>query len=159
MKEKLQEKIPVLISACLIGTSCKYSGGDNCMDMELLEALKAHCQLIPVCPEQLGGLATPRQPSERCGSRVCTKDGVDVTMQYEKGACEALHLAQLFGCCCAILKARSPSCGSGEIYDGTFSGTLVSGDGKTAEILKKNGICVYTEQEIHLLWSYRDCSK
>lgn len=148
MKETIQEKIPVLISACLLGVSCKYNGGNNGIDMELLEELKNHCQLIPVCPEQLGGLTTPRQPSEICGSRVCMRNGEDVTMQYEKGAYEALSLAQLFGCRCAILKARSPSCGSGEVYDGTFSGTLVSGDGKTAEMLKKNGIRVYSEKEI-----------
>lgn len=148
MKETIQEKIPVLISACLLGVSCKYNGGNNGIDMELLEELKNHCQLIPVCPEQLGGLTTPRQPSEICGSRVCMKNGEDVTMQYEKGAYEALSLANLFGCRCAILKARSPSCGSGEVYDGTFSGTLVSGDGKTAEMLKKNGIRVYSEKEI-----------
>lgn len=148
MNEERLKKVPVLISACLLGVSCKYSGGDNCMNMELLEELKNHCQLVPVCPEQLGGLTTPRQPSEVCGSRVCMKNGTDVTLQYEKGACEALYLAQLFGCRCAILKARSPSCGSGEIYDGTFSGTLISGDGKTAELLKKHGIRVYTEQEV-----------
>lgn len=140
---------PVLISACLLGVACKYNGGDN--RMEYLEELMEHCQLLPVCPEQLGGLATPRCPAEICGARVIAKDGTDVTVQYEKGAREALKLAQMLGCRCAILKARSPSCGIGEVYDGTFSKTLAAGDGRTAGLLKENGIAVYSELEAERL--------
>lgn len=145
---------PVLISACLLGVSCKYSGGDN--RMEHLDELMERCRLITVCPEQLGGLATPRWPAEICGERVTAKDGTDVTAQYEKGAREALKLAQMFGCRCAILKARSPSCGSGEVYDGTFSKTLVAGDGRAAGLLKENGITVFSELEAERLLKARN---
>lgn len=104
--------------------------------------------LIPVCPEQLGGLSTPREPSEICGNRVINKSGEDVTSQYEKGAQEALKIAELFGCSAAVLKKRSPSCGVGEVYDGTFSKRLVTGMGITAQFLKSNGIEVYGEDEL-----------
>lgn len=140
-----EKKIPVLISACLMGVSCKYNGGDN--RMEHLAELTEQYHLVPVCPEQLGGLCTPRNPAEIQGQKVIAKDGTDVTKQYEKGANEAWKLAQLLGCRHAILKAKSPSCGSGKVYDGTFSKVLTDGNGKAAELLKKNGIRVYTELE------------
>ncbi len=140
---------PVLISACLAGISCRYDGKSNRIDE--IENLKEKMRLIPVCPEQMGGLATPRCPAEIRAGSVVTKNGADVTVQFERGAEETLKMAQLFGCECAVLKARSPSCGSGEIYDGTFSKTRIRGDGKTAELLKQNGICVYTEHEIDRL--------
>ena len=135
----------VLVSACLLGVSCKYDGGDNQSD-EILR-LGQKVRLIPVCPEQLGGLSTPRPPAEIRDGRVYTKNDDDVTEQFQKGAEEALHLAQLFGCRCAVLKARSPSCGTKMIYDGTFSGRKVSGSGITAALLKENGISVYSEEE------------
>lgn len=140
------QKKNVLISGCLLGLDCRYDGDNNYI--EEIEKLKELVNLIPVCPEQLGGLTTPRQPSEIRAGKVISKTGTDVTAEYEKGACEALKLAQLFGCRCAILKARSPSCGSGVIYDGTFSKTKIVGDGKTAGLLKANGINVYTELEL-----------
>ena len=99
-----------------------------------VEALMGRYQLVPVCPEQLGGLPTPREPSERQGDLVVMKSGLDVTAQYQRGAEQALHLARVFGCKKAVLKERSPSCGSGEIYDGTFSGKLTPGDGVTAAL-------------------------
>lgn len=136
----------VLISGCLLGLDCKYDGGNNYI--EEIEKLKELVNLIPVCPEQLGGLTTPRQPSEIRDGNVISRTGEDVTAEYEKGACEALKLAQLFGCSCAILKARSPSCGSGIIYDGTFSKKKIPGDGKAAGLLKAKGIRVYTEFEL-----------
>lgn len=136
----------VLVSACLLGTSCRYDGRDNKVVSVVEQGKKVH--LIPVCPEQMGGLMTPRPPAEIREGRVYAKDGRDVTESFQKGAEEALKLAQLFGCRCAILKARSPSCGSGLIYDGTFSGRKTEGDGITAALLKKNGIRVYTEEEI-----------
>lgn len=135
----------ILVSACLLGVNCKYSGGNNFC--ENVAALKDRYGLIPVCPEQLGGLPTPRPPAERQGSRVVNREGTDVTAQYQKGAEEALRLAELFGCEAAILKAKSPSCGCGEIYDGTFTGTRVCGNGTAAELFLSCGIRVYTEND------------
>lgn len=136
----------LLISACLLGVNCRYDG-ESCPNFAV-EALMERYHLIPVCPEQLGGLPTPRTPSERVGERVVMKTGEDVTQQYRRGAEQALQLAKLFSCTKAVLKERSPSCGSGEIYDGTFTGTRTPGDGMTAELLKQNGIRVYGESEL-----------
>jgi len=138
----------VLISACLLGVNCKYNGGANPVSEARLAALKEKYTLVPVCPESYGGLATPRPPSERVGERVLARDGADVTAQYEKGAQAALRLAELFGCKMAILKERSPSCGHGTIYDGTFSGALTPGDGVTAALLAAHGVAVYGEGDI-----------
>lgn len=136
----------LLVSACLLGVCCKYSGGHNLCPQ--VTALREQYQLIPVCPEQLGGLSTPRPPAERQGSRVITQDGRDVTAEYQKGAEEALRLARLFDCQAAVLKARSPSCGCGEIYDGTFTGTRIPGDGVTAALLREKGLTVCTEEDL-----------
>ena len=135
----------ILVSECLLGIRCKYSGGANpCL--AVIQAVKAgRHRLIPVCPECLGGLAIPRQPSERVGDRVLSRTGEDVTAQYERGAQAALALAKLYGCTAAILKERSPSCGCGAVYDGTFTGTVIPGDGVTAQLLKANGIQVVGE--------------
>lgn len=137
----------LLISACLLGFECKYSGGSNALDGEKLEALKESFRLIPVCPESAGGLPTPRPPSERRDGKVINKLGQDVTEEYRKGAETALYLARRYGCTKALLKERSPSCGSGEIYDGSFTGTLIPGDGVAAEKLKLAGISVYGESK------------
>ncbi len=142
----------ILVSACLLGVNCRYSGkGELCQELQKL--MKEH-HLIPVCPEQLGGLATPRTPAERVKDRVVTQMGEDVTAQYEKGARETAGLAELFGCRCAVLKERSPSCGSGRIYDGTFSRQLVSGDGTAAALLKERGVRIFGETEIEKLKQY-----
>lgn len=138
----------ILISACLLGLSCRYDGKSKGLSKEVLEELQCKHTLVPVCPEQLGGLTTPRNPSERVGHLVKMNDGTDVTENYMRGAEQALLLAQLFGCEAAILKERSPSCGSGSIYDGSFSGALKPGDGITAELLKAKGIAVYGESRI-----------
>ena len=140
---------PILVSACLLGAACKYSGGDNFCPK--VAALVKNYQLVPVCPEQLGGLSTPRTPAERQGDQVITKDGRDVTEAYFRGAQEAWKLAKLFGCDTAILKARSPSCGAQGIYDGTFTGTVIPGSGVTAELLQDAGIRVLTEDELNQL--------
>lgn len=137
---------PILVSACLLGTACRYDG-KSVPCASLLEQLDG-LRLIPVCPEQLGGLPTPRIPCERQGQRVVSKTGTDTTQQYQRGAQEALRLAKLFGCKAALLKERSPSCGCGQIYDGSFSKTLVGGDGVTAELLKQHGIAVFGESRI-----------
>lgn len=141
----------ILVSACLLGACCKYSGGNNRCSA-LLDALRAvgHTA-VPVCPEIYGGLPTPRPPAERQGDRVVTQAGTDVTAQYRKGAEEALAMAELNGCRAAILKANSPSCGCGTIYDGSFSHRKVPGDGVAAQVLKAAGIAVYTEENFQEL--------
>ena len=136
----------ILISGCLLGVCCRYDGASK--PHPLAEKLSKKHELVPVCPEQLGGLATPRSPAERQGERIIAKTGVDVTDQYHRGAEEALKIYRLLGCEAAVLKERSPSCGSGEIYDGTFTGTLVSGNGVTAELFLKHGIPVYGESRL-----------
>ena len=139
----------LLISACLMGIKCRYDGGRkplSCLD----ELMEKHV-LIPVCPEVLGGLPTPRVPAERIGEKVMTKDGRDVTANYEQGAQEALRLARMAGCTHALLKERSPSCGYGTIYDGSFTGGLCKGYGVCGELLKKHGIEVLGESRAHEL--------
>ncbi len=136
----------ILVSACLLGTPCRYDGASK--RHPLIDALAEKYTLIPVCPEVLGGLPTPRTPSERVGERVLMRDGRDVTEHYRVGAEAALSVAQKEGCTLAVLKSRSPSCGSGEIYDGTFSRRLIPGDGMTAELLKAQGIAVLSEDDI-----------
>jgi len=138
--------VRILISACLLGVCCRYDGQSKACPAAL-ELLKDH-ELIPVCPEQLGGLPTPRPPAEIQGDRVINREGADVTAQYQKGAEEAARLYQLFHCDCAVLKARSPSCGCGEVYDGSFSGTLVPGNGITVQALKRLGVSAMTEETI-----------
>ena len=141
----------LLISACLLGVECKYSGGSNALPEETIEKLRARYRLIPVCPETAGGLPTPRDPSERLGERVVSCRGADVTAQFKKGAEAALTLARHYGCTTALMKEHSPSCGSGLIYDGSFSGKLVKGDGCAAELLKAAGVSVVGENVTELL--------
>lgn len=139
----------LLVSACLLGTPCRYDGKSKA-DARVL-ALGEKYELIPVCPEQLGGLPTPRTPSERRGEHVFMRDGRDVTENYRRGAEAALSLYLSHGCIAAVLKERSPSCGNGRIYDGTFSQTLTSGDGVTAELFRTHGLRVYGESEVEAL--------
>ena len=140
------KKSNILISACLCGFDCRYNGkGVICSEFD---KLKDRYHLIPVCPEILGGLTTPRSPAEICGKRVITVDGEDVTSAFLRGAEECLHAASRFDCRIAVLKERSPSCGCGQVYDGSFSGKLVSGDGITAGLLKNSGIYILTVNSI-----------
>ncbi len=136
----------ILISACLLGARCRYDGEGFALPE--MNELKKYCTLIPICPEQMGGLPTPRVPAEIVGDAIINKEGVDVTYQYMTGAKTALTYAQLNNVQYALLKAKSPSCGKGKIYDGTFSGTLIDGSGITARLLEENGIKVYTENDI-----------
>ena len=130
------DKPRVLISLCLLGAQCRYDG--QCKPpLAELALLQARFDLIPICPEQLGGLATPRPPAERRGSRVITASGQDV-----------LQLARQFSCRAAILKAKSPACGSGQIYDGSFSRHLVPGWGVAAQLLRESGLLVCDETQI-----------
>lgn len=141
----------ILISACLMGYECKYCGGSNKLEETGLSSLKEKYRIIPVCPESAGGLPTPRDPSERLGDKVVSSKGADVTAQYKKGGETALFLCGKYGCKKALMKAKSPSCGRDEIYDGTFTGTLVPGDGVAVEILKNSGVTVFTEDELEKL--------
>jgi uncharacterized protein YbbK (DUF523 family) len=143
----------IIISACLAGINCKYDGGNN-LNKKILELVKKG-KAIPLCPEQLGGLTTPREPAECNGdgsmvlngkAKVITRSGRDVTDNFIKGAKEVLRLAKKLKVKKAILKARSPSCGADKIYDGSFSGRLIDGNGVLAALLKKNGIKVYNEE-------------
>lgn len=142
--KKMKEKI--LVSACLLGVNCKYNGSNN--ENASVFAYLRDKEIIPICPEIMGGLATPRNPSERLNDKVISNANVDVTKNFQRGALETLKLAQKLGCTKAILKSKSPSCGSGTIYDGTFQGKLIEGDGLTAELLKKHNITILTEKDI-----------
>ena len=139
----------LLVSACLLGAPCRYDGKSKLLAG--LERLREMYELVPVCPEQEGGLPTPRIPSERRGEAVVMQDGTDVTAQYRRGAEAALALCRREGCAAALLKERSPSCGSGAIYDGSFTHTLIPGDGVTAELLRQHGLKIYGESELDLL--------
>jgi uncharacterized protein YbbK (DUF523 family) len=144
----------ILISACLAGIDCKYNGGNNLKE-EILKLVKEK-KAILVCPEQLGGLATPRVPCEIVGgggqavlekqAKVMNKNGEDQTTCFLKGAEETLKIAKLYDVRTAIFKGKSPSCGSGTIYDGNFSGNKKDGDGVTAALLKNEGIRVVDEE-------------
>lgn len=146
----------ILVSACLLGINCKYDGDNN--NHEIVKEYLKDKQFVLVCPEQLGGLETPRIPCEinnGNGNDVllgkCTvknKDGLDTTKKFIKGAKETLKIAQLYNCKEAILKEGSPSCGSNKIYDGTFTGKKINGLGVTAAILKKQGIHIVSEKDL-----------
>lgn len=135
----------ILISACLLGMSCRYNGEGQIMPGT--DKLMEKHHLVPICPEIYGGLSTPREPSEIKNGRVISKSGNDLTEYFERGAEEILALAKLYHCKYAILKERSPSCGYKEIYDGTFSGKIINGNGILAALLLKNGIVIIDETE------------
>jgi len=135
----------ILVSACLLGFPCKYNGGDN-RSLAVCAFLEGK-DYVPFCPEQAGGLPTPRVPAERCGDRVTDKSGVDRTEAFLSGAEKTLQLCKEYNVTMAILKENSPSCGSTHIYDGTFTGTLIPGMGVTAEYLQKHGICIKSERD------------
>ena len=136
----------ILVSACLLGQACRYDGKSK--PCPAVITLGDRYNLIPICPEVMGGLPTPRTPSEICGERVLMKDGKDVTANYQSGAKKALAIARENACTVAILKEKSPSCGSGLIHNGLFDGGLVEGDGITAKLLKSQGILVLGESKI-----------
>ena len=139
----------LLVSACLMGVGCRYDGKSN--ELPQLAELLARHHCIPACAEVFGGLPTPRIPAEIQGNRVVNKEGRDVTVEFARGAEEVARLAKVTGCTAALLKERSPSCGCGQVYDGTFTKTLVEGDGLTAKALKELGLTVYGESEIEKL--------
>lgn len=145
----LGKKPKLIVSACLLGENCKYNGGNN--KNEGVIGLREYFDLVAVCPECFGGLKIPRVPNEIIGGRAISKNGEDLTAEYLKGARKTLYIAEECGAACAVLKERSPSCGKGVIYDGSFSGALTEGNGITADLLMKSGITVYGESEIHKL--------
>lgn len=133
----------ILVSACLLGCKCRYDG--NLQKPNDIHKLIENNYIVPFCPEQAGGLETPRIPCEIVNNRVLNKDGKDKTKEFFLGANEALNICKLFNIEYAILKAKSPSCGYGKIYDGSFGGKLINGNGITAELLNKNGIKILNE--------------
>ena len=141
----MKKKKRILVSACLVGIKCRYDGKEK-ENKELL-ALSDEFDFFPMCPEELGGLPTPRVPSEIRDGKVINKDGVDVTEKYLRGAEATLKICRICNFDTVVLKSKSPSCGKGLIYDGSFSGNLVHGNGITTDYLLKNGIKVYSEDE------------
>ncbi|RFS80946.1 DUF523 domain-containing protein [Actinomadura spongiicola] len=148
----------ILVSSCLVGRPVRYDGAAKPLDADLLERWRAEGRLLPFCPEVSGGLSVPRPPAEIVGgdghavldgtARILTNTGVDVTAEFLHGARQALDAARRTGARVALLKEGSPSCGSQRIYDGTFSGTPVPGDGVTTALLERAGIHVFSENEL-----------
>lgn len=138
--------VEFVVSGCLAGLNCRYDGGSNPAPpvVRLLEEGRA----MPLCPESLSGLECPRPPCELTMGRVICRDGRDVTENFTQGATLALEMALASGCRRAILKSRSPSCGSGQVYDGTFSGCLAPGDGVFAALLRQNGFELFDEENL-----------
>lgn len=133
----------IAVSSCLLGINCKYNGKSN-YNEEIIK-LKEKYEIIPICPEVLGGLPTPRIPSEIINNKVINQEGIDVTKNYIDGANKALQILKDNNIKIVILKAKSPSCGKGEIYDGTFSHTIIEGNGITSQLFLDNNITIYNE--------------
>ena len=136
----------ILVSACLLGENCKYNGTNN--KNEQVIALGKKHKLIPVCPECFAGMPIPRTPCEIVGEKIFSKDGRNLTAEFRDGAEKTLYIAEENGCRLAVLKERSPSCGFGKIYDGSFSSKLTDGNGFTAQLLYDNGITILGESKI-----------
>ncbi|MBR5993808.1 MAG: DUF523 domain-containing protein [Lachnospiraceae bacterium] len=139
----------IMVSACLLGTNCKYSGGNN-YNEKVIEFVKGH-EVIPVCPEVAGGLPTPRTPCEIVNGVVTNADGESKDKEFRVGAAKCLEMAKEKEIDLAILQSRSPSCGVNQIYDGTFSGTRIPGSGIFAGLLKENGFKVIDLEDIDKL--------
>lgn len=149
LQQPLQDNYKVLISACLIGEPVRYDGKSNFIESDILALWQAQNILLPICPEVCGGLETPRPPAEiHANGLIKTQSGIDVTVEFERGAEFTLQQALKHNIKIAILTEKSPSCGSHFIYDGTFSRSLISGQGITAQLLEKNGIKVFNQFEL-----------
>ncbi|WP_027184245.1 DUF523 domain-containing protein [Desulfovibrio inopinatus] len=146
------EKTMYVVSACLIGEACRYNGEASLHP--LVKELVDKGQVLAVCPEVLGGLSIPRPACEISGDRVITHDGLDLTDAYKEGAKKALDMALDAGCSRAVVKSRSPSCGKGVVYDGSFSGRLIPGNGVFAEMLVEFGIETITEDDLEVIWGW-----
>ena len=136
----------IAVSACLLGKNCKYNGGNN-YSKKVSDYIKGH-EAVPVCPEVLGGLSPPREPAEIVNGRVSHKDGTSVDKEFRQGAETAVRIVKEQQIDLVILQARSPSCGVNTIYDGSFSGKIIPGQGVFAELLKKNGIKVIDAEDL-----------
>ncbi len=148
----LSSAMKILISACLLGQNVKYNGLNNSiLDNQFIKRLQSLNLLIPICPEVDGGLSIPRVPVEIIKGRAIDKFGKDKTKHFQTGAKKAVILAKKFNIKYAVLKSKSPSCGSGFIYDGSFSHTLIQGDGITALALKKIGVQIFSEDNLDSL--------
>lgn len=136
----------ILVSACLLGENCKYNGGNN-RNERVLRYVTGH-EVIPVCPEMLGGLPCPRKPVEWVGERVLTRDGDDCTAAFRLGGQRAMEIIADKQIDLAILQSRSPTCGVKQIYDGTFSGTRIDGMGALARALHERGIPLMDAEDV-----------
>jgi uncharacterized protein YbbK (DUF523 family) len=136
----------ILISACLLGSNCKYNGGNN-RDEKVMDFIRGH-EIVSVCPEVMAGLGTPRTPVEIVNGNVQTKDGISVDAALRAEAARIVEQAKAIGIDCAVLKSRSPTCGVNEIYDGTFSGRRIKGSGVLAQVLKDAGIRVIDSEDV-----------
>lgn len=140
----------VLVSGCLVGDRVRYNGADKRVDSDVLERWQREGRLVRFCPEVAGGLGVPRPPAERQGARIVTAQGVDVTREFERGAQLAVDLVRAQGITVAVLKENSPSCGSSQVNDGTFTGTRIGGAGLTTEHLRAAGVTVFSEAQLDL---------
>ena len=136
----------IAVSACLLGVNCRYDGG-NCLNLKVKTYL-LNKEYLLLCPEELGGLGTPRLPAELTADKILNSQGQDVSLNFIQGANKALDLALAAGCELAILKSESPSCGNKYIYDGSFSGRLIKGQGITAKLFESFGIKVINEEDL-----------
>lgn len=147
----------ILVSACMLGDRVRYDGGHHLIDNPMLKRWHDEGRLIPICPEIAGGLSTPRPPAEtqcKFPILITTSEGNDVTPEFLSGAEKTLEVAKREGVACALMKAKSPSCGNKRIYDGNFSGNLVEGAGVAAAELMRNGIPVFSEKELPELFAF-----
>lgn len=145
----------VMISACLAGQPVRFNGRTKSIDHPAIRYWTEHDYLVPVCPEVLGGLPVPRKPAEMLsGDLVVTSEGQDVTSEFKTGARQTLIQCKLAGASMAVLTANSPSCGSNQVYDGSFTGQLTDGDGLTAKLLKQSQIKVFSTDQLDQAWRY-----
>lgn len=144
----------ILVSACLLGNRVRYDGGHHLLEHPIINHWQREGRLIAACPEILGGLPTPRPPAEIQGRfpiLVATREGADVTPEFLAGAEQTMEIAQRHRCCCALMKANSPSCGNHRTYDGSFTGRHINAPGVAAQELLRHGIPVFNEKEVDLL--------
>jgi uncharacterized protein YbbK (DUF523 family) len=147
----------ILVSACLLGEQVRYDGKHSLIDHPVIRRWKEEGRLVKICPECAGGLPTPRAPAEAQSKfpiMITSRNGEDVTPEFLAGAEMTLELAQQEHVCCALMKARSPSCGNAQIYDGSFSGRLVEGSGVAAAELLRSGIPVFNEHQLDALFQF-----
>lgn len=149
----------ILVSGCLFGWHCRYDAVDIPCEDPIFLQWKEEGRLIPVCPEVFGGLPTPRPDSQRIGAKVMTCAGVDVTEEYEKGGVESVRLARENDVAFAIMAADSPSCGSKEIYDGTFTGIKIAGQGRAVQLLREAGVIVFDQHAIAAAKAFLDAEE